>query len=198
MEREQGLLNLFKKRLTTYILVTFLIAILLITFGSLFIAFNAINEKRVAEAEEHLENIRSKPRIEIFFSIFTNNYIISLNFLPPLVGQIFFVTVMYHTSEILAMRISEISNSTSESFLFLFLVVFSLMFNPYSYFFGFLEFLGYSLTLSQSFFLISSSLKSIRNRNLQYLIDELKFTFLIVVASAIVLLLAAYLESLVV
>ncbi len=193
---EQSLFAMFRKRLATYILVTFLVALLIIGFAELFIAFKAVNKDRVEKIENQLEDIRKRSKLEIFFSIFVNNYVISLNFLPPLAGTVFFISVIYSTSEIFASRALTIGNYSDYAYIIPFIYIFSLMFSPTVYFFGFLEFLGYSLTLSQSFFLISSTIKSIRNRDIRYIIKELKFTFIIVMASAITLLLAAYLESL--
>jgi len=188
----------FRKRLAAYFLATILIGVILVSMSSLRIATNAINQERVQSTEKELSKIRNQTQIEIFFSIFKNNYFIALNFLPPIAGPVFFVLVMYSTSEIFAARSIELSNNTISPYLISLLYVFTLMFSPAALFFGFLEFLGYAIALSQSFYLIGSAIRSIKERQITILTNELKFSVYTALIIALVLLLAAYLESLLV
>gem|GEM_PF-413953 len=189
----------FTKRLPVYILTTILIGIIVVAFTAARIATNDINQQRVNDTEQQLNEIRNQSQINIFLSIFRNNYYIALNFIAPIAGQIFFIAVMYSTAEIFAARSIQIGQNASISPYFVaFIYIFTLMFSPTVFFFGFLEFLGYALALVQSINLINSAIKSIRSKDLSMVYNELKFTILMVVIIAIVLLLAAYLESLLV
>lgn len=195
---ESSLKKRLSKRLAAYILVTILIGVILVGMSSLRIATNAINQERVQNTEKELAQIRNQTQIEIFFSIFKNNYFIALNFLPPIAGPVFFVLVMYSTAEIFAARSIELSNNTLSPYLISFLYIFSLMFSPTVLFFGFLEFLGYAIAIAQSFYLIGSALRTIKERQIAIFTNELKFTAYTALIIALILLLAAYLESLLV
>jgi len=189
----------FTKRFTLYILATILIGLILVGLTSVIIATHSINQARVNEQETQLEEIRQKSQFEIFVAIFRNNFYIALNLIPPLAGQVFFFAVMYSTAEIFASRSIQIGENLSISpYLVVIMYIFSLMFSPDVYFFGFLEFLGYALALTQSFNLVISAISSFRKRDLNPIYNELKFTVLIIIAIAIVLLVAAFLESLLV
>jgi len=189
----------FTKRFILYILATILIGLIIIGLTSVIIATHSINQARVNEQEKQLEEIRQKSQFEIFVAIFRNNFYIALNLIPPLAGQVFFFAVMYSTAEIFASRSIQIGENLSISpYLVVIMYIFSLMFSPDAYFFGFLEFLGYALALTQSFNLINSAISSFKKRDLNPIYNELKFTVLIIIAIAIVLLVAAFLESLLV
>lgn len=195
MEAEQSIASKFKSRFPAYIAVTLIIALILFAFSFSFIATNAVNKSRVSQTEHTFEQIRNQTRTEILLSIFKNNYSISLRLLPPIAGPIYFLVTMYFTSEIFAARALNETGDKLAASLLVFLNILALMFLPQAFFFGFLEFFGYAITLSQGFYLIRSAMNSLSLKSLKPLVNELKYTFFIVILAAFVLFFAAYLES---
>jgi len=188
-------LNKLKKRLLMYILVTLLLGLLL--FG--FIVYWLNTEFNVEQTQESLKEIRSEAREKNIYErtlmIVSNNYKISILFVPPAIGWIIFTIVWSNTgkafaSDIISMQKTNMTISEMEiAFLF---VIYILFFSG----FGFLELLGYALTISQGFYLIKYAIISIRERKLEKFMGEIYYTVFIILVAGLILLLAAFLEAL--
>jgi uncharacterized membrane protein YciS (DUF1049 family) len=193
------ILKKFKKRIPYYILFT----ILLILIFEVFILAWLIQGVNVSKVEKELDElskqIEKKNLYEKTQFIFSNNYRISLLFVPPILGIFFFTIVMYNTAEFFAyysiIRSEEWNIDPSLASL---IITISLIFSYPAYFFPFLEFLGYSLTFSQGLILLARGVKTIFKGNIKEFLSEIYYTIFIIILAAVVLLVAAYLEALIV
>jgi uncharacterized membrane protein YciS (DUF1049 family) len=193
------ILKKFKKRIPYYILFT----ILLILIFEVFILAWLIQGVNVSKVEKELDElskqIEKKNLYEKTQFIFSNNYRISLLFVPPILGIFFFTIVMYNTAEFFAyysiIRSEEWNINPSLASL---IITISLIFSYPAYFFPFLEFLGYSLTFSQGLILLARGVKTIFKGNIKEFLSEIYYTIFIIILAAVVLLIAAYLEALIV
>ena len=193
------ILKKFKKRIPYYILFT----ILLILIFEVFILAWLIQGVNVSKVEKELDElskqIEKKNLYEKTQFIFSNNYRIALLFVPPILGIFFFTIVMYNTAEFFAyysiIRSEEWNIDPSLASL---IITISLIFSYPAYFFPFLEFLGYSLTFSQGLILLARGVKTIFKGNIKEFLSEIYYTIFIIILAAVVLLIAAYLEALVV
>jgi hypothetical protein len=106
---------------------------------------------------------------------------------------------MYNTAEFFAyysiIRAEEWNIDPSLASL---IITIFLIFSYPAYFFPFLEFLGYSLTFSQGLILLARGVKTIFKGNIKEFLSEIYYTIFIIILAAVVLLIAAYLEALIV
>jgi hypothetical protein len=193
------ILKNFRRRILYYILFT----ILLFLIFEIFILAWLIQGVNVESVEKELNQLRSsiekKNLAEKTLFIFSNNYRISLLFIPPMVGIIFFVNVMYNTAEFFAYYSVSFANEYKIDPAFASLVIIlSLIFSYNSFFFPFLEFLGYSLTFSQGLILLAKGVNVIFRGGIKEIVNEIYYTIFIIILAAIVLFIAAFLEALIV
>lgn len=195
-KRSSIIIGKLRKRLKIYLIVLFILVLLLVFTSEywLYVGFDVKQEEAI------ISNIKESTPTSysnIVLFIFSNNYLIALSFLIPVLGIINMVEVMSETSKIFSTYALEVSNYTEISpFLISAFLVFFTIFNPFSYFFGILEFLGYSLTVAQGIYLIISIIIAISRKNVKEFSNELIYTLFIIFLSAIVLLAAASLEAL--
>jgi len=185
-----------RKRIKIYFIALFLLVLLLIFFSEywLYVGFDVNLEKSII-SNLHQSIPTNYPDIVLY--IFSNNYYIALNFLIPIIGLYNLIEVMSETSKVFSTISIETSNQLGLNpyFIAAYLILFTI-FNPFFYFFGILEFLGYALTISQGTYLVIYFIRSILRRDFSDFKNELIYTVFIIILSAIILLLAAALEAL--
>jgi uncharacterized membrane protein YciS (DUF1049 family) len=193
------ILKKFKKRIPYYILFTI---ILILIFEVFILAWliQGVNVSKVEKERDELsKQIEKKNLYEKTQFIFSNNYRISLLFVPPILGIFFFTIVMYNTAEFFAYySIIKAEEWNIDPSLASLIITIYLIFSYPAYFFPFLEFLGYSLTFSQGLILLAKGVKTIFKGNIKEFLSEIYYTIFIIILAAVVLLIAAYLEALVV
>jgi len=193
------ILKKFKKRIPYYILFTILLILIFEVFILAWLIQGVNVSKVEKERDELSKQIEKKNLYEKTQFIFSNNYGISLLFVPPILGIFFFTIVMYNTAEFFAyysiIRSEEWNIDPSLASL---IITISLIFSYPAYFFPFLEFLGYSLTFSQGLILLARGVKTIFKGNIKEFLSEIYYTIFIIILAAVVLLIAAYLEALIV
>jgi uncharacterized membrane protein YciS (DUF1049 family) len=193
------ILKKFKKRIPYYILFTILLILIFEVFILAWLIQGVNVSKVEKERDELSKQIEKKNLYEKTQFIFSNNYRISLLFVPPILGIFFFTIVMYNTAEFFAyysiIRSEEWNIDPSLASL---IITISLIFSYPAYFFPFLEFLGYSLTFSQGLILLARGVKTIFKGNIKEFLSEIYYTIFIIILAAVVLLIAAYLEALIV
>jgi hypothetical protein len=193
------ILKKFKKRIPYYILFTILLILIFEVFILVWLIQGVNVNKVKGELNELVEQIEKKNVYEKTQFIFSNNYRISLLFIPPILGIFFFTVVMYNTAEFFAyysiLRAEEWKIDPSLASL---LITIYLIFSYPAYFFPFIEFLGYSLTFSQGLILLAKGVKTIFKGNIREFLSEIYYTIFIIILAAVVLLIAAYLEALIV
>jgi uncharacterized membrane protein YciS (DUF1049 family) len=193
------ILKKFKKRIPYYILFTILLILIFEVFILAWLIQGVNVSKVEKERDELSKQIEKKNLYEKTQFIFSNNYRISLLFVPPILGIFFFTIVMYNTAEFFAyysiIRAEEWNIDPSLASL---IITIFLIFSYPAYFFPFLEFLGYSLTFSQGLILLARGVKTIFKGNIKEFLSEIYYTIFIIILAAVVLLVAAYLEALIV
>ncbi|MDT7865006.1 MAG: hypothetical protein RQ922_03895 [Thermoproteota archaeon] len=193
------ILSKFKKRIPYYILFTIFLFLIFEVFILVWLIQGVNVNKVKGELDELSKQIEKKNVYEKTQFIFSNNYRISLLFIPPIIGIFFFTVVMHNTAEFFAyysiIRAEEWNIDPSLASL---IITISLIFSYPAYFFPFLEFLGYSLTFSQGLILLAKGVKTIFKGNIKEFLSEIYYTIFIITLAAIILLIAAYLEALVV
>jgi hypothetical protein len=193
------ILKKFKKRIPYYILFTILLILIFEVFILAWLIQGVNVSKVEKERDELMKQIEEKNLYEKTQFIFSNNYRISLLFIPPILGIFFFTIVMYNTAEFFAYySIALAAQKNIDPSLASLMIIISLIFSYPTLFFPFLEFLGYSLTFAQGLILLAKGIKTIFRGNIREFLGETYYTIFIIILAAIILFIAAYLEAIIV
>lgn len=200
LRKAYGLLEIIltrlRKRILVYVAMNFVLIALLILFSEYWLGVG-FDVNSVGNEYNSVRNpIVSMSYFSKILAIFSNNYSIALLFIIPVLSFLFLIAVMFNTSlffaylSVIASTYYNLSPSTIAP-----LLIISPILSPRELFFGFFEFLGYSLTFLQSIYIIIYLVKSLVSGKIKELEYEAYYTIFIIIFSAFVLFAAATMES---
>jgi hypothetical protein len=190
------ILQKLRKRILIYVAMNFVLVVLLILFSEYWLT-RGFDVSAVGAEYNNVRNpIASMNYFSKIVAIFSNNYFIALLFIIPALSFLFLIGVMFNTSlffayfSVLASSYYQISPYVAAPIL-----VMTPILSPRELFFGFFEFLGYSLTFVQSIYIIVYLVKSLIEGRIKELQYEAYYTVFVIAFSAFILFAAATIES---
>lgn len=169
METKNAYLNFLEEKKMLIVVIFFVVAL----FATLSGTYSPISYSQANETERELKEIAQHSTVS---SIFGNNYMLCLFMFAPVIGPIFGIYVLYNTGWVIGAL--AVSRGADRAVMFA-----SIFILPHAW----LEYLAYSLAMTQSVWLLMKIFKGQFGR-------EVVPTAILIALDALILLTAAFVE----